>query len=75
MIKKILNDILTCRDNKTFDNGRVLAFLVVFCFLIFTGYDVYTTHSFEYEQFGIGIGATFAGIGLNLKLKETSEPK
>lgn len=75
MIKKILIDSLTGCDNKTFDNGRVLAFLVVICFLLFTAYDVYTTHTFEYEQFGIGIGATFAGIGLNLKLKEQSEPK
>lgn len=75
MFKKIINDVLTCKNNKTFDNGRVLAFLVVICYLIFAGYDVFMTHTFEYEQFGIGIGATFAGIGLNLKLKEKSEPK
>jgi hypothetical protein len=74
-MKELLFHILTGADNKTFDHGRVLSCLVVICFLVFTGYDVYTTHVFEYEHFGIGIGATFAGIGLNLKLKETSEPK
>jgi hypothetical protein len=75
MIKKLLYDILTTGDNQTFDNGRVLATLVIVCFLLFTGCDVVLTHTFEYEQFGIGIGATFAGVGLNLKLKENSEPK
>lgn len=75
MIKKILTDILTCKDNATFDNGRVLLFLAVICFLIFTAIDVLETHTFEYQEFGIGFGILLAGGGVNLKLKETSEPK
>lgn len=73
-MKKLLLDILTTRDNQTFDNGRVLGVLIILAFLIFSGIDVVMTHTFEYEQFGIGIGATLAGIGVNLKLKENSEP-
>lgn len=73
-MKKLLKDILTGANNKTFDNGRVLGFIVVMSYLFFTLYDVVMTHTFEYEQFGIGITAIFTGIGFNLKLKETSEP-
>lgn len=74
-MKKILIDILTGIDGKTFDEGRVLGFVTVLTFLLLSGLDVYFTHTFEYEHFGLGISTIFAGIGINLKLKENTEPK
>lgn len=48
------------------DDARVAAFLIV---LTFAGNSVYavvmsTTHAFDAQQFGIGVGAMAAGIGL-----------
>jgi hypothetical protein len=74
MLKKMLLDILTTKDGNSFDNGRVLGTLVILAFILFSGIDVVETHQFDYKDFGIGAGLVFAGVGFNLKIKETTEP-
>jgi hypothetical protein len=71
-----LNNILTGADNTTHDIGRVLAALSVVTGL---GLQIYAVgwrgQPFDFLAFGAGVGATFAGIGAMLKLKENTEPK
>lgn len=74
MLRKLLIDILTTKNGQSFDNGRVLGTLSVLAFIVFSAITVIQTHQFAYEQFGLGMGTLFAGVGINLKLKETSEP-
>lgn len=71
---KLLKDILTTKDGGSYDNGRVMGTLVVVAFVVFTAIDIFLTHAFKYMDFGTAAGAIFAGVGINLKLKENSEP-
>ncbi len=74
LIKKLLLDISTTKDGKSFDNGRVLGILIVGCFIVFTAVSIVFTHRFDAVNFGIAVGSIFTGLGINLKLKEGSEP-
>lgn len=73
-MNKLLLDILTGKSNLHYDNGRVLGALTVLTFIGCTIYTVVSQHNFDYEKFGMGAGLVFSGIGINLKLKEQSEP-
>lgn len=68
-------DITTGKDGDSFDVGRAYAVAVCMAGLFFMGWDVivHATH-FDFQSFGIGVGAMAAGIGALLKLKEGSEP-
>lgn len=70
-IKKVLNDWFTEVDNKTFDVTKVLA-----VFSIATGIGlaifsvVYKGQDFNYQDYGLGTAALFAGVGVALGLKK-----
>ncbi len=63
MIAKMLLDLLTEYDNETFDIGRVLAALTILVFLGLSIYNAIETKKFDAQQFGIGAGSVFAGLG------------
>ena len=71
-----LKSISTGKDNTTHDVARVLA---ICSFLTGLGLSIYAVawkgQAFDLQQFGIGIGAMFAGLGAALKLKENTEPQ
>ena len=74
MITKLFNDILTCSDNKTFDNGRVICLL---SFLVYYGLAIMSTvHGTPWSplDFSGGACAMAVGFGINLKLKRRTEP-
>jgi hypothetical protein len=52
----------------------VLGAVVVTAFLLFTLIDLIINHQFKYMEFGSAVGIIFTGIGINLKLKENTEP-
>lgn len=74
MIRKLLMDISTTKNGTTFDNGRILGNLTILVFLGLSIADFCVNKRFNFEQFGICAGATFAGVGALLKLKENTEP-
>lgn len=72
---KIMSDILTGRDNETYDNGRFLAlcsFAVYFMLAIGT---LATGHPWQAMDFAGGVGTMAVGFGFNLRLKRSTEPR
>lgn len=70
-----LRQMLTGRDNATWDIVRVLGALAVLVALGLTVYSVvWRGQPFDLQSFGLGVCALFSGLGLSLKLKEGSEP-
>lgn len=69
-------NVSTGQDNETYDVARVLAIASVVVGLGLCIYAVgWKDQIFDLQQFGIGIGAMFTGLGAVLKLKENTEPK
>ncbi|MDA8092365.1 MAG: hypothetical protein M0T84_00370 [Betaproteobacteria bacterium] len=52
------------------DDGRVMAILAILVALCLAVYSVVWQHrAFDMQQYGIGIGALFGGLGAMLKLR------
>jgi hypothetical protein len=74
LIHKVIKDILTGIDNETFDNGRVLCLLSYVIYFVLALASFYMLHPWGAVDFAAGVGAMGVGFGVNLKLKEGSEP-
>jgi len=72
---KLLKDILTGADNTTYDSGRVLSFISHLIYFILAVGSIVAGHPWAPIDFASGVGAMAIGTGLNLKLKENSEPR
>ena len=70
MIRDILRQLLTGADNTTHDLYRYLALLSIVVGLGLAIYSVVWQKPFDMLQFGSGVGALFAGIGVALGLKK-----
>lgn len=70
-----ISNILTGKDNKTHDFGRVAGAASLLTGLGLEIYAVYKGQPFDMQAFGIGVAAMATGIGALLKLKETTEPE
>lgn len=73
-MKRITRQLLTGKDNLTYDIGRVLwalAFLVGLGAVIFS---VAAGRNFDLTNYGLGVSALLVAGGAALKLKESTEP-
>ena len=75
MLRDFLKNLMTGRDNLTYDLGRVL-----WCAAFVAGVTADITaymlgKEFNLTDFGLGVGALLTAGGLALKLKENTEPK
>jgi hypothetical protein len=73
-VNKFFKNLLTGRDNLTYDLGRVLwalAFLVGICAVI---YSLAVGKNFDLTNYGLGVSALLVAGGTALKLKESTEP-
>jgi hypothetical protein len=73
-----LLDMLTESDNSTIDAIRVLALVSVIIGLALQIWVVVrwfgpAPQPFDFQNFGIGVGALFGGVGVALKLKPESQ--
>jgi hypothetical protein len=73
-----LMDMLTESDNSTVDAVRVLALVSVIIGLALQIWVVVrwfgpAPQPFDFQNFGIGVGALFGGVGIALKLKPESQ--
>lgn len=74
-LKVFMKNILTGKDNMTYDLGRVLWAI---SFSIGVVADVLCQafgREFNLTDFGLGVGGLLTAGALSLKLKETTEPK
>ncbi len=74
MIKKILNDCFTGKDNRTFDWARILWALGGFAFVLYAGWETFKTSHFAAQDYGIGFGGIMGGGGASLAFKARTEP-
>ena len=74
-MQEFIKQMLTGRDNLTYDLGRVLWALA---FVIGVGVATYcavTGKPFDLQNYGVGVGALLLAGGAALKLKEDTEPQ
>ena len=75
-IKKLLNDMFTETDNHTFDLSKVLALLAVVNGLVLTVYEVvWKGTTFNFQDYGIGVGLLFGGLAAVLTFKKETNDK
>lgn len=73
-LKKFAVDCVTGRDNATFDHSRVLG---IVSFVVYIGLAVYNTEAgtpWSPTEFSTGISVMAVAFGVNLRLKEPTEP-
>lgn len=71
---KWIKDALTETDGESYDHIRMLAVLAVVIGLALQVWVVIrwfgpAPQPFDFQSFGLGLGGTFAGVGIALKLK------
>ncbi len=72
---QILKNILTERDNETFELISVLTLLAMVGMVGFAGYDlIHNNARFDPEKYGIGVASILGGSGLGRFLKKDTEP-
>ena len=75
-LKKLLNDMFTETDNHTFDLSKVLALLAVVNGLALTVYEVvWKGTTFNFQDYGIGVGLLFGGLAAVLTFKKETNDK
>lgn len=75
MLSRIFKDCFTLADGETYDLGKILWAISVIVFLTLSILDVIHTKTFEYQDFGIGLGTVLAAGGASLAFKSGTEPK
>lgn len=69
MIGRLVKHCLTCADNETYDDARVLAVTAILVALGCTIYTVWRSGTFDMQAYGLGVGGLFAGLGGYMKLR------
>lgn len=73
-LKKILMDWFTEVDNKTFDITKMLAAVSIITAIFLAVYSVmWLGNEFNYQDYGLGTAALFAGVGVAMGLKKDSD--
>lgn len=68
----VIKHWFTESDNQTWDLSKAMgAFSFVF-FHSAVGYSTYLSHTFDMQQYGVGVGALFTTLGVLLGLKKES---
>jgi hypothetical protein len=63
---KMLRQMLTSYDNKTYDTGRILATVYFLSTIIFTAWVVFHGGPFDPQGYLVGGGAFLGGLGVYL---------
>jgi hypothetical protein len=69
---KVIKDIYTESDNETWDLSKMLATASIVSAILLNAYTVYKGSDFNMQDFGIGMGALFGGVGVALGMKKES---
>lgn len=74
LLKKILIDIHTTKDNVTFCSARVWFSATMLAYQLFTFIEVLFKHALDYQNYGIGLSTIVASFGAYTFLKQGTEP-
>ena len=75
---KLVSDILTGKDNLTYDAARVVGVLGALAYIVFWAAAVWGMGRFtaaDAAAYGSGLGLVMVAMGSTIKLKEHSEPE
>jgi hypothetical protein len=75
---KIFNDILTGKDNLTFDAARVVGVLGAFAYILFWCVQVYENRQFspaDADAYGKGLGIVLLAMAGAVLIKKSTEPE
>lgn len=73
-LAKFLRDLFTCRDNVTWDLGRIMWCLGTLVYFSMTLYSLYQGIPVDPLNWATGFGAILAGGGAAIALKKNDEP-
>ena len=72
-LQDVLRQLVTESDNRTHDLYRYLSLASI---VVGLGLEIYVVawklQPFDFQTFGVGVGALFTGVGVALKLKRDS---
>lgn len=71
---KLLKDLFTGRDNKTWDLGRIMWAMGTAVYCGISVYSLYQGIAIDPLNWATGFGAILAGGGAALRLKQSDEP-
>jgi hypothetical protein len=74
-MKRFFKHLLSGRDNRTVDIGRVILFEAVQSYILLTGYFIFKGGSFDFIAYGTGLAALLAAGGAGIALKAGTEPE
>lgn len=69
-LRDIARQLLTESDNATHDLYRYIALCSAVSGIAFQGYAIYRGQPYSIQDFGVGMGALLAGVGVALGLKK-----
>jgi hypothetical protein len=67
--------LLTGKDNRSFDIGRVILFEAVQSYIVLTAYFIFKGGAFDFIAYGTGLAALLAAGGAGIALKSGTEPE
>ena len=69
-IRDVARQLLTESDNTTHDLYRYIALFSALSGIAFQGYAIFKGQTYSIQDFGVGMGALLAGVGVALGLKK-----
>jgi hypothetical protein len=73
-IKKVFKDVLTGKNNQTFDIAKISWFLGVLFFLGFSAYNILKEGKMDYMVWTGAFSTLMAASSAAVKIKESTEP-
>lgn len=67
---KYLKDILTEIDGESYSTARAAALAGLLEYLVLAAWDFFQSGHFQMQEFGIGLGAVIAAVGVAIKMGE-----
>ncbi len=73
-VKRILVDITTNKDGKSFCHGRVVGLFSVLSFIAIQTIALFKGQELHIQDFGLGLAAVITAVGANIMMKSKTEP-
>ena len=72
-MSRLIKDLFTEADNRTWCIARVSSFLGILSFIALGIVHVLTNHQFQPSEYGVGLGSIFGGAGVFIAGKAATQ--